>query len=417
LSVFLALSTSFLFVICSAILVLGVGLDAQSLDNTLDISIPQPPAIPGPSCRAIIYICILCYGLTKVWIYLFLIERVYLVMSAGTTPPRLSTRTYQIASLGLVLYILILILLFLGHISEQSTNNGIPSQQHVRLCVIGLRLYGLIPLLVYDILVTISLTVMFVIPIAQSDGQVHSARRKPSVLKLLRRKARRRTHQITLSTNRRANDLSPQPNYVELGDHRSEVGECVLTDDQSTVSDFELEDIQPASLRRLALRSLIACFVGLTTSVLNLSILVANDGREEGTTCIRWCLADVVINAVVICAVMQGRDGWWSDDDENMPPTETLPLGVWGSNDKGTHGASILGRPNEVSGEGRTGMSPPLCGESVTVPSPAAQRVGPLRPASPLPTCLIPSPIARVAPTNSQYRSSFSTSSRVLATG
>ncbi|KAG8839195.1 hypothetical protein FRB91_007143 [Serendipita sp. 411] len=258
------------------------------------------------------------------------------------------------ASLGLVLYILILILLLLGHISEQSTNNGIPSQQHVQLCVIGLRLYGLIPLLVYDVFVTISLTAMFVIPIAQSDGQGHSARRKPSVLRLLRRKARRRTRPITLPTNRRADDLSPQPNYVELGDHSSEVRECAPTDDQSTVSDFELEDIQPASLRRLALRSLIACFVGLTTSVLNLSILVANDGREEGTTCIRWWLADVVINAVVICAVMQGRDGWWSDDDENMPPTETLPLGVWGSNDKSTHGASILGRQNDVSGEVRT---------------------------------------------------------------
>ncbi|KAG8814124.1 hypothetical protein FRC18_002110, partial [Serendipita sp. 400] len=379
--------------------------------------IPQPPAIPGPSCRAIIYICILCYGLTKLWIYLFLIERVYLVVSAGTTPPRLSTRTYRMASLGLVLYILILILLLLGHISEQSTNNGIPSQQHVQLCVIGLRLYGLIPLLVYDVFVTISLTAMFVIPIAQSDGQGHSARRKPSVLKLLRRKARRRTRPITLPTNRRADDLSPQPNYIELGDHRSEVGEYAPTDDQSTVSDFELEDIQPASLRRLALRSLIACFVGLTTSVLNLSILVANDGREEGTTCIRWWLADVVINAVVTCAVMQGRDGWWSDDDENMPPTETLPLGVWGTSDKSTHGASIPGRQNDVSGEGRTGISPILWAESVTVPSPTAQRGGPLRPAAPLPTYLIPSPIGRVASTNSQYRSPFSTSSRVLAAG
>ncbi|KAG8810241.1 hypothetical protein FRC19_004655 [Serendipita sp. 401] len=349
----------------------------------------------------------------QVWIYLFLVERVYLVMSAGATPPRLSTRTYRMASLGLVFYILILILLFLGHISEQSTNNGF---QHVQQCVIGLRLYGLIPLLVYDILVTISLTVMFVIPIAQSDGQGHSARRKPSVLKLLRRKARRRTHPITLPTNRRANELSLQPNYVELGDHRSEVRECAPTDDQSTVSDFELEDIQPASLRRLALRSLIACLVGLTASVLNLSILVANDGREEGTTCIRWWLADVVINAVMICAVMQGRDGWWSDDDENMPPTETLPLGVWGSNDKGTHGASIPGRQNDVSGEGRTGMSPILWAESVTIPSPTAQRGGPLQPASPLPTCPIPSSIPRVVPNDHQYRSSFSTSSRVLAT-
>ena len=57
--------------------------------------------------------------------------------------------------------------------------------------------------------------------------------------------------------------------------------------------------------------------------------------------CMRWCVADVVINALAIYAVMRGRedeDWWWLRDKEGFRPDVSLPPGIWGVTD---HGAGV----------------------------------------------------------------------------
>ncbi|KAG8831971.1 hypothetical protein FRC17_002257 [Serendipita sp. 399] len=203
--------------------------------------------------------------------------------------------------------------------------DGVALDQGIQRCMIGVRLCELIALLLYDSTVNITLTAFFVVSITQG----HSAKRLPSILKLLqRRKAstKPQAHRYTLSlpTGYNASDMSLQPICTRFSDRRSDVEGSLANDldQESTASEFELDDIQTSSLFCLAFRSFIVCLVGVTTSVVNLSVLMAHNGQETGTTFLRWCLIDVVINAVVISAVMQGRKEWWSDDDHDAvhPP-------------------------------------------------------------------------------------------------
>jgi hypothetical protein len=59
---FMALISSLLFTLSSAIIIDGVGLNSQASQVTL----LDAESTPGKSCYAMIYICIFLYGLTKV---------------------------------------------------------------------------------------------------------------------------------------------------------------------------------------------------------------------------------------------------------------------------------------------------------------------------------------------------------------
>ena len=70
--------------------------------------------------------------------------------------------------------------------------------------------------------------------------------------------------------------------------------------------------------------------------------------------CMRWCVADVVVNAVAIYAVIQGKeDWWWLRDREGVRPDVSLPPGIWGVTD---HGATAGAGPG-VQGASTRGRS------------------------------------------------------------
>lgn len=72
LSAFLVFASSLCFVIVSAILVLGVGVNTnQGIDNSYSA---ETILHPTSACVALIYLCIFCYGATKVIIFTYFLN-------------------------------------------------------------------------------------------------------------------------------------------------------------------------------------------------------------------------------------------------------------------------------------------------------------------------------------------------------
>lgn len=117
---------------------------------------------------------------------MFLIERVHIVSYAGRQPPRLSTGIYRFGVVAICIYIVIFSLMIHGRVVELATPSwllessppafaALPTTLPV-VCTIGLKVYAAVPLLVYDVLISIVLTVMFVFPlITVGRAEPHSA--------------------------------------------------------------------------------------------------------------------------------------------------------------------------------------------------------------------------------------------------
>ncbi|ORY90700.1 hypothetical protein BCR35DRAFT_245923, partial [Leucosporidium creatinivorum] len=143
---------SFIFVWASAILLFGVGT-----------------SFSGAACSVAIIWCITFYASSKVFIYLFLMERVHLVHQY-TVAGRLSrfrSPWYRASSVFFVLWLGVVVVMAIGRIAELRATDG--------ACIIGLKIYATVPMLVVDAAVNIFLTTAFVVPIARS--QFHKARR------------------------------------------------------------------------------------------------------------------------------------------------------------------------------------------------------------------------------------------------
>ena len=124
----------------------------------------------------------------QIFVYMFLIERVHVVSYAGCQPPRLSTSIYRFGLIAICVYIVIFALMIHGRVVELATPpwflesleshpefQALPTPSPV-VCTIGLKVYATIPLLVYDVIASIALTVMFVVPLV-TVGRIdlHSA--------------------------------------------------------------------------------------------------------------------------------------------------------------------------------------------------------------------------------------------------
>ncbi|KAL7412530.1 hypothetical protein BDY24DRAFT_415913 [Mrakia frigida] len=133
----LVFTSSWGFLFSSGILVLGVGMSASE-----------------SSCSAGIFLCVFFYATSKMFIYLFLIEKVYVV--SCTTLPRFQSTTYLTCLLGVVMYAAILVLMIIGRIAYIAENGS---------CHIGLKPFASIPLLSYDLFLNVFLTSLFVVPI------------------------------------------------------------------------------------------------------------------------------------------------------------------------------------------------------------------------------------------------------------
>ncbi|KAJ6581571.1 hypothetical protein B0H19DRAFT_512771 [Mycena capillaripes] len=133
---------SWLFLFASGILIFGVGLETHKT-----------------GCSAGIYLCIVFYSSSKLLIYAFLIEKVYVVWAVGEK--RFRSPVYIICVITVGLYAGIIALLFFGRISQ--FRNGDEA------CVIGLKSYASIPLLSYDLYINVFLTGLFLWPLLRSN--------------------------------------------------------------------------------------------------------------------------------------------------------------------------------------------------------------------------------------------------------
>ena len=117
---------------------------------------------------------------------MFLIERVHVVSYVGRQPPRLSTGIYRFGLVAICIYIVIFSLMIHGRVVELATPSWplgssppalpAPPTPLLAVCTIGLKAYASIPLLVYDIVISIVLTIMFVVPlITVGRAEPHSA--------------------------------------------------------------------------------------------------------------------------------------------------------------------------------------------------------------------------------------------------
>ncbi len=142
------LGASFLFLFASAILVLGVGTSVSQI-----------------ACEVGIWWCILLYAASKVLIYGFLMERVYLV-NAQTPRGRVSrvqSKWYRASSVFFGLWLGVAVTLIVGRIAKIREND--------EACIIGLKLFATIPMLVVDLAVNVFLTSAFIIPLRKSSFQ------------------------------------------------------------------------------------------------------------------------------------------------------------------------------------------------------------------------------------------------------
>ncbi|KAF8888979.1 hypothetical protein CPB85DRAFT_1203524, partial [Mucidula mucida] len=145
---------SWLFLISSGILIFGVGLELQ--DSV---------------CSAAIHLCIAFYATSKLLIYAFLIERVYIVRSPVSCVARFRSPIYVVSFITVCLYSVVIVLMLFG---EWRTYYY---REDDMACMIGLKSMSSIPLLSYDLYISIFLTGSFLWPLIRAESLNHRVQR------------------------------------------------------------------------------------------------------------------------------------------------------------------------------------------------------------------------------------------------
>jgi hypothetical protein len=239
----------------------------------------------------------------------------------------------------------------------------------VGVCTIGVHLYGAIPLGIYDIGLTIVLTTMFVIPIVRSSGNGHETRLWSGklVTKLKNRFISTAIPPIPMVKTVPGSQVTVPPSQLQLASLpdvvpvASRSTTCSRERPSSSVH-FDFEVVHSRELRKLAVKSLLGSSAGLLASGVNLFVMISKRGQEEGSSCMRFCLVDVVVNALAVYAVMQGREPWWKMDDARGRPTESLPRGIWDDTEPEHGSTHVTTRISKASSSrrsttGRTGRT------------------------------------------------------------
>ncbi|KAG0203745.1 hypothetical protein BGX28_004093 [Mortierella sp. GBA30] len=111
------------------------------------------------SCTISIFVCLSLYAMSKIIIYLFLIEKVYVVSSVTTM--RKDTTLYRINILLLTPYSVILCLMVLNRVAVLNDEEN---------CYIGLKPTASITLILYDIFISSWLTLLFIRPLMSTTS-------------------------------------------------------------------------------------------------------------------------------------------------------------------------------------------------------------------------------------------------------
>ncbi|KAG9066374.1 hypothetical protein KI688_001599 [Linnemannia hyalina] len=114
------------------------------------------------SCTLSILVCIVLYASSKVVIYLFLTERVYVVTALGVT--RWNSRMYKFNLALISPYLGIFVLAVYFRVAEIQSDDG-----H---CMIGLKAAASIPLILYDTFICSWLTALFVRALLSSTSML-----------------------------------------------------------------------------------------------------------------------------------------------------------------------------------------------------------------------------------------------------
>ncbi|PTB67363.1 hypothetical protein BBK36DRAFT_1097648, partial [Trichoderma citrinoviride] len=120
-------------------------------------------------CEAAIILCLVCYVTTK-FIYLFLSEKAYIIR--GATAPRLRSKLYLVNSLGmLTIYVAVVILNFVFRITDMEDGE----------CIIGMKTAAMVPLISFDTVINVYLTIMFLIPLKRLYSYTNMPRTRANV--------------------------------------------------------------------------------------------------------------------------------------------------------------------------------------------------------------------------------------------
>ncbi|KAG0096525.1 hypothetical protein BGZ93_004376 [Podila epicladia] len=111
------------------------------------------------ACSLSIYTCVVLYASSKVIIYLFLMEKVYVVTCIGIS--RKESIIYRI-NIGLTLPFIVIIYLMAKYEVAELDAQGI--------CYIGLERTSALPLIIYDIFLSAWLTFLFIRPLVSSTS-------------------------------------------------------------------------------------------------------------------------------------------------------------------------------------------------------------------------------------------------------
>ncbi|KAK7536073.1 uncharacterized protein J3D65DRAFT_677818 [Phyllosticta citribraziliensis] len=108
-------------------------------------------------CDGAILLCLVCYMSSKILIYCFLVEKVYIIR--GSRIPRMRDPLYLFNCFGMLLpYTVVVILNFVWRISYKNEQG---------MCIIGMEKKAMMPLIIFDVVVNVYLTSLFLLPLRQ----------------------------------------------------------------------------------------------------------------------------------------------------------------------------------------------------------------------------------------------------------
>jgi len=183
-------------------------------------------------CQGAILLCLACYLTTKILIYVFLVEKAYIIR--GSTKPRMKDPLYLFNCFGMLLpYCIVAIINFIWRISYINDKG---------VCIIGMERKALLPLIVFDVIVNVYLTVLFLLPL-----------------------------RCKYSTSLLPRFITDMPVALYSFQSRNEKG--------------------TNNLRRMAFRTFVGACATTVSSIVNLTVLTAIHG-EPGWICLMLCNAD-----------------------------------------------------------------------------------------------------------------------------
>ncbi|KAH7327186.1 hypothetical protein BKA65DRAFT_63729 [Rhexocercosporidium sp. MPI-PUGE-AT-0058] len=171
-------------------------------------------------CSSAILLCLICYMSTKILIYYFLVEKVYIIRSVSM--PRLKSKLYLFNCFGMLLPYIVCVILNFVFRTAYFTEDG--------TCIIGMEMKAMMPLIIFDAIVNLYLTLLFVLPLRS----LYSYRNTPQSI-----------------------------------------------------------------LRTVAVRSFVGSIATLTSSVVNLTVLMVLKG-EAAWICLMCCNADILFSVLVL---------------------------------------------------------------------------------------------------------------------